>query len=474
MALCIEIYKTNKLTKGKAEVMFRVNGTREMRPRLHTGIYIDPEDWSEGKNKGGNAGPLKTSKACKISDARLKENSKTNERINDLAIALSKAIEAEGIGDRNAENFKKWAAHLLDKLQNPGKYAPKKAEPLTLMKIVKGVVDLVKEKKEIDGVTLTSGTITTYNQLQNYLMAFKQYKGMSEDDDFATDELTTSWYDEFTGYLSDKQGLKRNTVGKQVKVLKSILRKRIPMAQRAGCEFIVTRKCQVVRDKASDINAVFLNEQQLKVIAEQPLSPKLEIQRDLFLLQCWTGQRYGDLAKLTAENIQHTKDGKHRFFAIEQQKTHEPVAIPILPEAEAILAKYGDTMPKPWSNQKYNDAISDICHIIANTAKGREAGFNDEVEHRHNNGQLVTKERFCEAVTSHTARRSFCTNCYRRGMPIALIMSASGHQSEKVFFGYIREPLTEGRKRMVEDFFNENDERMMKQFEEMEKRVNEQ
>ena len=306
MALCIEIYKTNKLTNGKAEVMFRVNGTREMRPRLHTGIYIDPEDWSEGKNKGGNAGPLKTSKACKLSDARLKANSKTNERINGLAVALRNAIESEGIGDRNAEDFKGWAAHLLDKLQHPDKYAPKKAEPLTLMKIVGGVVDLVKEKKEIDGVTLSSGTITTYNQLQNYLIAFKQFKGMAQDDDFTTDELTTSWYDEFTGYLFDEQGLKRNTVGKQVKVLKSILRKRIPMAQRAGCEFIVTRKCQVVRDKASDINAVFLNEQQLKVIAEQPLSPRLTIQRDLFLLQCWTGQRYSDLAKLTAENIQYT------------------------------------------------------------------------------------------------------------------------------------------------------------------------
>ena len=134
--------------------------------------------------------------------------------------------------------------------------------------------------------------------------------------DYETSDLTSAWYDDFTAWLYDKQGLKRNSVGKQVKVLKSILRKRIPMAQRGSCEFIVPRKCQVVRDKASDINAVFLNEEQLKVIAEQTLSPKLAAQRDLFLLQCWTGQRYSDLGKLVAENIRTTKKGNHRYFSI--------------------------------------------------------------------------------------------------------------------------------------------------------------
>ena len=428
-----------------AQVKLRFVATQTIKPKFSTGIAVPRAYWSDAK------GELKTNG---MNADQADKNNDTNKLLSNLKAHLKSRYIENGQGYTTAEDLRKFLELECDKFLHPENYEPQEDKPKTLMEIVGDVVTLVSEKGEIDGGTLTASTIITYKQCQSHLNAYLKYKRVT---DYETSDLTSAWYDDFTAWLYDKQGLKRNSVGKQVKVLKSILRKRIPMAQRGSCEFIVPRKCQVVRDKASDINAVFLNEEQLKVIAEQTLSPKLAAQRDLFLLQCWTGQRYSDLGKLVAENIRTTKKGNHRYFSIVQQKTGEPVAVPILPEAEAILAKYGDAMPKPWSNQKYNDAISDICHIIANTAKGREAGFNDEVEHRHNNCRLVTKERFYDAVTSHTARRSFCTNCYRRRMPIALIMSVSGHQSEKVFFDYIREPLSEGRKRMVEDFFNESE-----------------
>ena len=40
-------------------------------------------------------------------------------------------------------------------------------------------------------------------------------------------------------------------------------------------------------------------------------------------------------------------------------------------------------------------------------------------------------------LSSHTARRSFCTNSYKRGIPIGYIMKISGHTTEKNFFKYI-------------------------------------
>ena len=41
-------------------------------------------------------------------------------------------------------------------------------------------------------------------------------------------------------------------------------------------------------------------------------------------------------------------------------------------------------------------------------------------------------------ISTHTARRSFCTNMYKKGMPIYDIMHFSGHASEKEFYKYIR------------------------------------
>ena len=41
-------------------------------------------------------------------------------------------------------------------------------------------------------------------------------------------------------------------------------------------------------------------------------------------------------------------------------------------------------------------------------------------------------------VSTHTARRSFCTNAYLSGMDSLDIMAISGHTSEKNFLKYIK------------------------------------
>ena len=41
-------------------------------------------------------------------------------------------------------------------------------------------------------------------------------------------------------------------------------------------------------------------------------------------------------------------------------------------------------------------------------------------------------------ITSHTCRRSFCTNEFLAGTPVELIMKISGHKNVKDFYKYIR------------------------------------
>jgi hypothetical protein len=43
-----------------------------------------------------------------------------------------------------------------------------------------------------------------------------------------------------------------------------------------------------------------------------------------------------------------------------------------------------------------------------------------------------------ELISSHTARRSFCTNAYDDNIPTLSIMAISGHKTESAFLKYIK------------------------------------
>lgn len=146
----------------------------------------------------------------------------------------------------------------------------------------------------------------------------------------------------------------------------------------------------------------------------------LERIRDLFLVGCWTGLRFGDLSRVKPENI---KDG---FIEIEQAKTMGLVIIPLHHYVTAILGKYNGELPKAISNQKTNKYLKDVA---------RMAGLTDNVHITETVGSLQksVKRQKWELVTTHTARRSFASNQYRSGFPAQSLMRITGHKTEKAF-----------------------------------------
>jgi integrase len=88
-------------------------------------------------------------------------------------------------------------------------------------------------------------------------------------------------------------------------------------------------------------------------------------------------------------------------------------------------------MPETITNQKFNEYIKEAC----------KAAKIDSLESftRTVGGKLITETlpKF-ELVSSHTCRRSFCTNMYLRGLDTLMIRSISGHKTEKSFLKYIK------------------------------------
>ena len=237
-----------------------------------------------------------------------------------------------------------------------------------------------------------------------------------------------------------------------VRNLKTIIKKSVPRSQRANCEFADSEECKAF---AEEIDNIYLTEDELhKIAALEIATPYLERVRDQFLLLAWTGCRYSDLGKLTGKPIINKG---FPCYKLTQQKTGNEVTIPILPETKMILEKYGYSMPKPMTNQKFNEYIK----VVA-----RQAGLTDKVDIKHTElgecGEVVKVKRTYEkwqCVSAHTARRSFASNMYERDFPTLMIMAITGHKTEKAFLTYIKISADKHAQKMYEQFIEQEKRR---------------
>jgi integrase len=70
-----------------------------------------------------------------------------------------------------------------------------------------------------------------------------------------------------------------------------------------------------------------------------------------------------------------------------------------------------------------------------------------QFSYRKGNQTVIEVKPKYEWLSSHTARRSFCTNEFMAGTPVELIMKLSGHKVLAHFYKYIRiSPEEAGRK----------------------------
>ena len=157
---------------------------------------------------------------------------------------------------------------------------------------------------------------------------------------------------------------------------------------------------------------VFLTPEEIKKIEECDLSKhkKLECERDLFLLQCYTGLRASDIYRLTSDMV---NDGK---ITIRLKKTGKVVTIPLTAKASAIIERGIVRTP----NNIRNWRLKQIC---------RKSGIDTPMERAKKVGNKITSvfEPKWKWVSTHTGRKSFVCNCIAAGVHINVIMSMTGH-----------------------------------------------
>lgn len=268
------------------------------------------------------------------------------------------------------------------------------------------------------------GTKKDYANTLMHLKAFDEYRGRTA----TWKEMGYEYYLELVNYLKEKQ-LKGSTIDKIIKNLKLFLQQadlQDNISVNQDFKRIVSGKSLFAKVNREETDHIYLDEAEIKMITDAKMpDARLSEIRDLFIIQCWTGLRISDLSRLERGNI------ANGLLSIRTKKTKESVVIPVTEELQKVLDKYPEQLPIIPTDQHFNREIKKVCKLA-----GIDEPIMAEVK---TNGMTVIKQvPKYELVTSHTARRSFATNLYRRGIPSTQLMLLTGHKTEDAFLRYIR------------------------------------
>lgn len=222
-------------------------------------------------------------------------------------------------------------------------------------------------KRKVDAGERSAASLQKYKRSGELLTAFMKKHYTVED--MPVSEISNSFVYNLEEYLKYESsfkgqvGIKNNSVVKYMKMYKTACNYCIRM------DLFVRNPFDAYDGKLSVKDAVFLTQQELKLIEEKPIfMERLQKVRDIFLFCCYTGYAPVDALNLTPANLFEDNDG-NLWIMTNRTKTAIRENVPVLPPAMAVIKKYKNKqiglLPQ-ISNQKMNaylKEIADICEI---------------------------------------------------------------------------------------------------------------
>ncbi|WP_133272463.1 site-specific integrase [Hymenobacter radiodurans] len=235
------------------------------------------------------------------------------------------------------------------------------------------------------------------------------------------DHFTADFSHLFTGYLINVEGLLDGSIHKHLSILKRFLNDATLRGRSVNQAYTRWRW----EHREPDVLALTTAELRSIEALDLPNGHHLNNARALFLIGCYTGLRFSDVAVLKQEH------DKGEYLRLTTKKTRDTLTIPIHPKARPLLDAMWIGGVHPISNQRLNAYIKELA---------KRAGVDEPTEHiRYQGGkrQAETLPKY-ELISSHTARRTFVSLSLEGGLPFNLIMKATGHRDMKSFQRYVQ------------------------------------
>jgi integrase len=262
-------------------------------------------------------------------------------------------------------------------------------------------------------------TYKRYETARSHVTDFIRHKYKTEDIEFR--DLDYDFVLSYEFYLKTVRNCVNNSALKYISCLKKII-------IRAMDKSIITQDpFRAFKRRMTKTNKRPLTSRELSILEQHQFTVKrLEVIRDIFIFQCYTGLAYIDAYQLKKSHIKTGIDGE-KWIISERQKTGSVTNIPLLPKALELIEKYKDhplcqqrnSILPVTSNQKMNAYLKEIADVC-----GLESELN-----------------------THKARRTFgSTVTLNNDVPIHVVKEMLGHSSIRQTESYaITQEQTIGR-----------------------------
>lgn len=264
------------------------------------------------------------------------------------------------------------------------------------------------------------GALKTGRTVMSYVTTKNRLAKYCDVDNLQFPNMSYAWFEAFINQL-EKDGLKRNTVSKYLKVIKTVIK----YAEEDG--IVVNKAYKKVNSRAeTDTPMRNLPVETLRRVRDTYIKGKTAVYKDAFMLSFYLiGINMADLLALPKDCI---VNGRLRY---KRAKTGKNYSIKIEPEAQEIIDKY------PGEN-----------HLLSFGEKCRCF--------RYNCNDLLNKLE--KGLTWYWARYSWANYAVDLDIPKDVISEALGHKHGSAITGvYIKYSLDKIDKanRMVLDYFAE-------------------
>jgi len=229
------------------------------------------------------------------------------------------------------------------------------------------------------------------NQLRDFMDIFYGI------DDIVAKNVTKSFISDFITYLETAPTKKyktysHNSMVKHLQKLKSVFQYGIDIK-----ECVTKNPFAGLELKTEETNPVFLTDDEIIRIATKKLGPSLNVIRELFLFQCFTGFSYAEMCALKRYHV-NVEEG---YIMKPREKSDKPYVVPLFKYTLYLLMKYNFQLPVK-SNQKHNEYLKDIGSLC-----------NIPIE---------------KNLTTHVGRHTFATTVsLNNNVDIAIISKMLGH-----------------------------------------------
>ena len=285
------------------------------------------------------------------------------------------------------------------------------------------------------GVGISYGRTRQYSNLKSFVESFQ----VEIDKTLHIADFDPKMAKKFRDYLLINEKIRPHTAKKKISDLKTVCREaNLNDVQLAvGFEQIKFGK---VKTYDEDMDVIFLDVEEIEKIQKLELkNDRLRNARKWLIALCYTGQRGIDLVggkegkkvykcQFVKENFNYI-DGKLALH-IHQSKTNKKVTVPVLPP---VAEMYANGLPRPISLQRLRDYFKDLGELAGIDTP--TIGVKQEVTKKGKRGVKKERPKYMYFST-HTGRRSFCTNFYGE-LPTPYLIDITGHADETTLKMYI-------------------------------------